>query len=388
MSAPWRTVASREVRIRLTDRAFLIGTGVMTALIIVFLVAQALLGGRTSTYDVVAVTPQTQQMVQSIAQMAPSIDDKVKVTARGADTDAAARAQVDAGDADAWLSATADGFQLTGKDEVSSSLERVVGDAVRTEVLRQNAERAGTSIEELARGTTVTTEVLHGDVKERELGLALGFIFAFLFYMASMMFGFTLAGSVVEEKQSRIVEIIATKIPVRQLLAGKILGNTVLALGQTVLYVIIGLIGIQFTDYSSFLGDVSGGIVWFIVFFVVGFLLLACLWAVVGALSSRSEDMQSTATPLTVVLVAMFFLAFTVNDTWAAILSYIPPFSAILMPMRAVRGDAQWWEPWASIAILLAAAAVIVVVAERLYRRALLQNQGRLSIKQAWATRE
>lgn len=89
--------------------------------------------------------------------------------------------------------------------------------------------------------------------------------------MASLIFGMTLANSVVEEKQSRIVEIIATKIPVRHLLAGKIAGNTVLAVGQMALYAAIGLVGLRFTPYS-FLPSVSGALGWFLVFFLLGFL--------------------------------------------------------------------------------------------------------------------
>ena len=63
----------------------------------------------------------------------------------------------------------------------------------------------------------------------------------------------TLAGSVVEEKQSRLVEIIATAVPLRQLLAGKILGNTVLALAQMALFAGVGLVGLAFTDFASLL---------------------------------------------------------------------------------------------------------------------------------------
>lgn len=388
MRGSWRTVARREIHVRITDRAFVIGTVSMTVLIIGFIVLQALLGGRTSTYDVVASDARAAQMTEAIRDLAPSLTDNVKVKAMTADTDDAARQAVEDGRADAWLTPTSDGWRLLSKDEVPSRLERVAEDAIRYEVLKQNASRAGTSVEELSRGTAVTTDVLHGDLKERQLTTALAFVFAILFYMSSIMFGMTLGGSVVEEKQSRIVEIIATKIPIRHLLAGKILGNTVLALGQTLLYVIVGIIGLQFTDYGSFLGDVTGGIVWFLAFFLVGFLLLACLWAVVGALSPRTEDMQNAATPLTILLVVMFFVALIVSGTWATILSYVPPFSAILMPMRAVRGTAEWWEPVLSLGILAVSAVVVVAIAERLYRRALLQNQGRISWRQAWTTRE
>lgn len=388
MTGPWRIVAGREIRVRVTDRAFLLSTLAMTVLLIAFLLIQSLLSGRTSTYDVVTVTPPATEMAKTVADLAPSLDDKVRVNVRTASGDAEAEREVEKGDADAWLVPVADGFRLVAREEVPSSLEAVTRDAVRYEVLRRNAASAGTSLESLSAGTTVTTGVLHGDVKERQLGMGLAFVFAILFYMSSIMFGMSLAGSVVEEKQSRIVEIIATKIPVRHLLAGKILGNAVLALGQTLLYVAVGIIGLQFTDYGSFLGEVSDAIVWFIVFFVVGFLLLSCLWAVVGALSTRSEDMQAASTPLTVFLVAMFFIAFTVNDTWATILSYVPPFSAILMPMRAARGKTEWWEPVVSIGILVLTAVVVVMIAERLYRRALLQTQGRLSWRQAWSMRE
>ena len=78
----------------------------------------------------------------------------------------------------------------------------------------------------------------------------MGVALAFLFYMAALGFGYALSGSVVEEKANRIVEIITTKIPVRQLLIGKIAGNTLLAIGQTALIVAVGLIGISFTDYA------------------------------------------------------------------------------------------------------------------------------------------
>ena len=64
--------------------------------------------------------------------------------------------------------------------------------------------------------------------------------------------------------------------------------------------------------------------------------------------------------------------------------SYVPPFSFVLMPMRILEGDAALWEPFVALGLLLAAMAATVVLAERLYRRALLQTQGRVTLKQAW----
>ncbi len=177
MTGPWRIVAGREIRVRVTDRAFLLSTLAMTVLLIAFLLIQSLLSGRTSTYDVVTVAPPATEMAKTVADLAPSLDDKVRVNVRTASGDAEAEREVEKGDADAWLVPVADGFRLVAREEVASSLEAVTRDAVRYEVLRRNAASAGTSLESLSAGTTVTTGVLHGDVKERQLGMGLAFVF-------------------------------------------------------------------------------------------------------------------------------------------------------------------------------------------------------------------
>ena len=154
------------------------------------------------------------------------------------------------------------------------------------------------------------------------------------------------------------------------------------------LYAAIGLVGLRFTQYSTFLPSIGGALGWFLVFFLVGFLLIACLWAVAGALASRTEDVQSTATPVTMLLLAIFFGSMFLDGTAQTVLSYVPPASAVLMPQRILDGSALWWEPIVALAILVAAAGVVVLVAERLYRRSLLQTQGTLSMRQAWSAPE
>ena len=353
---PWLLVARREVATKLVDRSFLVGTLLTLALIIGFVVLQAVLAERTRTYDVV-VTSSAQTMADAVASQAPTLDDGIRVTVVPAADDAAAE----------------------GVRALPLLLDRPV--KVRDAVLTQNADRAGTSVAALTAGTTLESDVLVGDADQRGFAQGMAFALAVLFYMASLIFGMTLANSVVEEKQSRIVEIIATKIPVRHLLAGKIAGNTVLAVGQMALYAAIGLVGLRFTPYSSFLPSVSGALGWFLVFFLLGFLLISCLWAVAGALASRTEDVQSTSTPVTMLLVAIFFGSLLLDGPAQTVLSYVPPASAILMPQRVLEGSAQWWEPLVALGILAVAAGAVVLLAERLYRRSLLQTQGRLSIR-------
>ena len=383
----WALVARREISSKLVDRTFLVGTLFTLVMIAGVVLAQALLSERVDDYDV-AATPAATSMAQDVADRATGLDDKVRVRVVDVPDDAAARAALTDEEADAWLTPGADGWVLVGRDEVPRNLEEVTATVVRDTTLTENAEAAGTTVAAMTRGSELTTDVLVGDADQRDFAQGMAFALAFLFYLSSIAFGMTLAGSVVEEKQSRIVEIIATKIPVRQLLAGKVIGNTGLAVAQMALYAAIGLVGLSFTSFGSFLPSVTGALGWFLVFFLFGFLLLACLWAVAGALASRTEDLQSTSTPITLLLLAIFFGSAFLSGTPQTVLSYVPPASAVLMPQRILEGSAQWWEPVVSLGILLATAAAVVLVAERLYRRSLLQTQGRISVRQAWSAPE
>ena len=294
----WALVARREISSKLVDRTFLVGTLFTLLMIAGLVLAQALLSERVDDYDV-AATPAATSMAQDVADQATGLDDKVRVRVVDVPDDAAARAALTDEEADAWLTPGADGWVLVGRDEVPRNLEEVTATVVRDTTLTENAEAAGTTVAAMTRGSQLTTDVLVGDADQRDFAQGMAFALAFLFYLSSIAFGMTLAGSVVEEKQSRIVEIIATKIPVRQLLAGKVIGNTGLAVAQMALYAAIGLVGLSFTSFGSFLPSVTGALGWFLVFFLFGFLLLACLWAVAGALASRTEDLQSTSTPIT-----------------------------------------------------------------------------------------
>lgn len=379
----WLLVARREILVKATDRAFLGGTVFTLALIIALVGLQIFLGNRTEEYRV-AVSPSATAFAETVREQAGQIDEDVVVSVRPVADDDAARAAVTDGSADAWLHRDGDGWVLTTKSDFAGTLQSVVAEVVRDDALRQNAVAAGTTPEALQRGAELGTTLLEGDAQRAELVGFVTFAFVFLFYLATLTFGVTLANSVVEEKQSRIVEIIATAIPVRHLLAGKVLGNSVLAVAQLALYVGAGLIGLSFTSFSSLVAAVSGASVWFLVFFLAGFVALACLWAVAGSLASRTEDLQSTTTPLTMVVMAAFFGGLFLEGTWRTVGSFVPPLSAVLMPVRLLEQDAAWWEPLVSLGLLVATAAVTVRIGERLYRRSLLQTGGQISLRQAW----
>jgi ABC-2 type transport system permease protein len=138
----------------------------------------------------------------------------------------------------------------------------------------------------------------------------------------------------------------------------------------------VGLIGVSFTPFTALLPALSTSLIWFVVFFLVGFVAIAAMFAAAGALASRTEDLQNTTLPLTMLLMGTFFATFMADGRFERVLSYIPPASIVSMPQRILGGDAAWWEPLAALAILLAATAGTVLLCERAYRGALMQTGG------------
>ena len=380
----WAVVARREVAVKLRDRAFLLGSLVMLLVIIGALAVQVWLAERDQSYTVVATGPAVA-VAESVARAAPAMNDKLTIEVTTASDEAAARAKLADGTADAWLRADGDhGFVLTGQESIPGDLETVVTQGVAAEVSANNARDAGLTPEQLTAGTSVQTALVVGDAQQRTVALVVSFVLAILFYFSAVIFGQQLANSVVEEKQSRIVEIISTSIPVTQLLIGKLVGNIVLAVAQMAIFLGVGLAGLSLTAYADILPAIAGGMGWFLAFFLAGFTFIAAMFLVAGALASRTEDVQSTALPATMVAMLMFFGALFMTGSVQAIASWIPPFSAIIMPMRMIEGSSSWWQALIALALLLVATAVVLIGASRVYRRALLQTSGKLSVRQAW----
>ena len=385
---PWAIVAQREIVVRLTNRAFLVSTLITLLFIAGFGAFSVWQSSSTTTYTVAVTGSEGRQLIERAATSAHRADDKVTVKATPAAGESAARALVDGGSADAWLHQTGSGWTLTSADDADLALRTAVEAALRDTVLERNAAAAGTTVQALEQGTTLTTARFDGRAGSSGFVKGATFAFALLFFMAAMMFGQQIAASVVEEKQSRLVEILATAIPLRQLLAGKILGNSTIALAQVVLFAAVGLVAVSFTDASTLLPTLSTAVVWFVLFFAVGFFALACLYAVAGALASRTEDLQSTTAPMTMVLMAVYVASFGLSGKALEVASFVPIASVVSMPGRLLAGDAAWWEPVLALLVMAAFSAGTIVVSERIYRRSLLQTRGRVSWKQALSAPE
>ena len=154
---------------------------------------------------------------------------------------------------------------------------------------------------------------------------------------------------VVEEKASRVVEVLLAHMPARNLLAGKVTGIGVLGFGQIAMAVARRTRGDMEVD-SVDIPAVRGGVLaWVVVWFVLGYTLYAMAYGALGALVSRAEDAQSAAGPVSVVLIAGYFAAFATigspDTAWARAVSFFPVTAPLAMPNRIAMGATAWWEP-------------------------------------------
>ncbi|MFJ3402925.1 ABC transporter permease [Promicromonospora sp. NPDC090134] len=389
MTSAWMLVATREIVVRALNKGFLIGLAITIAMIGGLVGFSAYMDGRTESFDVAVVAGDDAALtaVGSARDGAAASDQNIELDVVPVDDAAAAETALEDETADAWLSSAAtDGWSLSGWREPDGDLAGLLGATVRDQVMTDRATGAGTTIEALTAGSEIETQRLDGNPVDPQVVFLAGFVLAFLFFTGAVGSGAMIAGSVIEEKQSRLVEIIATAVPLRQLLAGKIIGSSVIALAQNLLLAAVGLVGLSFTDLSAVLPAMTATMIWFVVFFTVGFVAVAALYAVAGSLASRTEDLQYTTTPLMMLLMGVYIVTFSADGVLERVLSYIPPASIVSMPVRVLNGDALWWEPVVSLLVLVVTTLGAVLLSERAYRGALMQTGGRVTWRSALAT--
>jgi len=378
----WRIVAEREVRTKMRDKAFLGSTAFTLVFVIGLLVFGAISGANANQYDVAlgpGVDPALAQGAEQWLKAATDSDDPEITVAEASDVESAVRD----GDADAGLVLVGERYEIVGDEGVDEALRAALSAAVRDHVVQANAAASGTDLAALLAGSETEVRLLDPNAEESGARSGIAFAFALVFFMTALTFGMTIAQSVAQEKESRIVEILAAAVPIRSLLWGKIAGNTVLALGQVLLLAVVGIVGLAVIGERDLLAGVGLAVVWYVAFFLLGFVALACLWAVAGSLASRQEDLQSTTLPGQLILLVPYLAAVLGGDQVRTVLSMLPIVSTMIMPGRLAEGSVPWWQIAIAIGLTVVAAVVFVRVGSRLYERTLLRTGGKLGYRQA-----
>ncbi|MGK0721727.1 ABC transporter permease [Leucobacter sp. W1478] len=354
--AAW-LVAEREITTRLRSKAFLISTGILLLIVL----AGVLFGGFVSQSGGIGGPTKVAVVGEEPAENLELAGfDVTKVADR-----AAAQELVESGEVDAAVVPGAEGpIDLT-----VVALESAPSDLMQ------------------ALSASPSVELLDPIIENFFLAYLVSIAFGMVFFVSVMTFGTTTAQSVVEEKQTRIVEILLATVSARALLAGKIIGMSVLAVGQVVAIVALASLGLLFTGQDILFGELGIALIWFGILFIFGFVLIATLYAALASLVSRQEDIGSVTSPVMVLVMIPFYLVifFFDNARVMEILSYVPLSSPVAMPLRLYLGTAEWWEPFAALAVLLATIAVVLWIGSRIYSNSVLRTGSRVALKDALA---
>ncbi|MBB5325358.1 ABC-2 type transport system permease protein [Anoxybacillus tepidamans] len=218
---------------------------------------------------------------------------------------------------------------------------------------------------------------------EAELNQARGLVYALVFamYMFVLMYGSMIASEVATEKSSRVMEILISSVSPVQQMFGKIIGVALLSLTQFSILFAVGFSSLKSNEYELFklIGIAhipASTLVYAVIFFLLGYLLYATLFATLGSMVSRLEDVQMVVTPVTLLVLASFFIAMFGLDSpespFITVTSFIPFFAPLIMFLRIGMLDVAGWEIALSIALLIGTIVFFAYIGAKIYRGGVL----------------
>jgi len=385
----WRLVAGRELTVRIRSKVFWVSSAIMLVFVLAGALALNLLSGRDTTYHVAVTSALGAEMITSAGAALAHPPDASSSTGTGTVTpvlvadQAAAEKLVRDGGADAALVAAetgAGGWTFISSGQPDATLSSVVASAAQMRGLASNAQKLGVPLAEVLDGTSVELHILSDDTQKRPVQFGLTFAFGVLFFMSCQLFGTTTASSVVEEKESRVIEVLLSALPTRSVLLGKVLANAALGVAQMVVFAAVALGTVSAVGDLPYLGEIARSSGWFLLYYVIGFLTMCFLFGGLGALASRTQDLQSATAPLQLIITATYMISIVANGAVITVASFVPIASTVTMPSRIFAGDVRWWEVAISLTTSVAFAIASVWIADRAYRSSVLKTGARLSL--------
>ena len=376
-----RLVAGREISTRIRDKGFLVGSAVLIVLVLGMLVFQVAInsGSDTTKIGVVGGSPA---VTEALRTQGDALGTEVQVTAY--DDEAAARTAVEGGDVDAVLVSPSGAQPELLVESADDRSEAVAQGAVQGMSVSQQLAGAGVTLQT---PPTVAVVALDPDADADTEAAVVALVGVVLLYSLLILFGQFVAQGVVEEKSSRVVELLLATMRPWQLLAGKIIGLGLLGLAQMLVIAVIGVAGALAFDVVDLPGRLIGTVLTVLAWFVLGYAFYASVFAAAASLVSRQEDLGTVITPASLLLVVGFVISIQAAQdpagTLSTVTSFIPGLSPLVMPVRQSAGGAAWWEVAISVVLMLVAIAVIVRVGGRVYSGALLRTGGKVKLREA-----
>jgi ABC-2 type transport system permease protein len=377
-------VAKREFVTQTRSRSFVIGLVVTLVIFGIYGLVFRFIGDQSSS-DTIGVTPDSAALTAVLQQAASAADRTLTIV----EVDrAAGEQQVRDDDLDALLTGAPGSYQLIGRDAVGPELQGLVEGVIRQRTLGDALTSAGQDPVLVAQRGTVAVTTLEPVDPERGQRLGLAIVTSVLLFMSLIGYGTAVAQGVVEEKSSRVVELLLATIRPIHLLTGKVLGLGAVGLAQLVILGAVGLAGASASGLLTAPSAAASALVAAVIWYLLGFFLYASVYAAAGSMVSRQEELQSLVTPIMFPLFLPFLFAVSVlpgdpRNTVGTVLSFVPFFAPTLMPARAALGVAPWWQVGIAIVLTLATIVGVVQVAARIYRNSVLRTGARVTWSEA-----
>jgi len=390
----WRSiwlVARREILERGRSRGFILSVAFTTLIVVGSFIVPAVLFGGESATKVGVVEPAPAALPAAIEATAERFDRQVAISTYP--DAAAADAALADGSVDVVVTMPAD---LSGPGTIrfdkqpDQAIAQIVSAA--TIGIRVDAVLGASDVDRGALAAAQQPPAIGArepQTEDDEAKFFVANIGAVLILVGIFSFGYTVLTGVVEEKQSRVVEVVLSTVRPRDLLMGKVLGIGVLGVIQLVVFVAAALVAALATDRLTLPTTTPGAVALLGLWFVLGYLLYSTALGFLGALASRMEEASNASTPVTMVAMISYFVAiFAVVDdpsgTVATIATFVPPSAPFVVPLRAAFDAIPAWQIGLSALATLVGIWVLFVIGARVYAGAVLQVVGRMKLRDAW----
>lgn len=381
-------VAQREVRERIRGRVFQVGTAIILLVVVAAIVIPVLTRSKSKPEQVGVVGTLSSPLRTAVLAAADAIGTTMTFVSQ-ADT-SAADADLQSGQLDLVI---VDAKQVVvdkalGAGDTSTTAQ-LAGAAARILGTAAAFQAAGLTVAQANALSNAKPVPLVGlqpaSIEHHKRSPASVFTLVLVFVMLSQYSTWILTG-VVEEKTSRVVEVLLAAVRPAQLLGGKVLGIGLVAAAQASLLVAVAL-GLSEAVGSDLLhGTGPITVLVALLWLVLGYAFYCWVYAAAGSTVERQEQVQSLAFPLTIPVIVGYIVSLTAAtsgrpNTFVDVLAYLPPTAPFAMPTLVGLGAATWWEFSISVVLSVASTFAIARLATSIYRRAILRTGRRVRIR-------
>jgi ABC-2 type transport system permease protein len=377
-------LARREVVTRARGKAFRISTALLVVAMVAGIVIPVMVARGPARYTV-AVTGTAAGLPAAVHAAADAAG--ITVTIRGVPSRAVGTALVESGAASATVAGTG---TVIWKNTVDQRLGPVLTTALAGVTIGRRAAAMGLTAAQaaalLAPARPAVT-LLHPQ-PDRTPQLVIAMVGMILLFTALNLYGSYVLTGVVEEKSSRVVEVLLARVRPADLLAGKVAGIGLLGIGQFALLGAVAAVTLQAVHPPRLPAGTALLIVGVVAWFILGYAFYSVLYGALGALASRTEDAQAAVAPVTVIMVLIYLGAFAAvarpHAWWVTACSLFPPTAPIFMPLRTALTSVPAWQVTAAVLLMIGGTFALMWAGGRVYRGAVLRMGQRIRLRQAW----